>query len=452
MTAAVLHAPAEAGSIVSHIQNYALPFAYGAAIFALTGLFVIYLILIERKITPAADGENEPLRDDAGRSRELGLEVWKLAIAEAFDPRNESGVSWFAAYLGVVIAVVACAALLFGPAIGIADLNIGLFFIVAVSSLGIFGFLLGSEPRNGKAAEATLQDGARWISFQVVAILGLISIVIFAGSFSLKVIVQAQSDQGAWFIFYAPVGFVIYFAASVMSAERRSSETPDHPARAIGTARIQGRGLRKALSCLAEYLNVIVVAGIAATVFFGGWLRPFARYHDCFFGTQIELVDAFPALLFLAFAGWCFWLAYSDRPKLQERSIRIAGGLCAALAVGMFAALFASPETMEAVHGAFWFCAKMAGLLYGFLWLRATVPSYTFERGVQVAWRVLVPLAAANLILAACAISMTQLWDFGPGVSSFVATLATLGFAIWLWSANGGHREPVAPATPADAR
>ncbi len=197
---------------------------------------------------------------------------------------------------------------------------------------------------------------------------------------------------------------------------------------------------------------MIVFAAIAATVFFGGWLRPFARYHDRFFGTQVELVDAFPALLFLAFAGWCFWLAYGNDRKLQQRRARIAGGFCAAFAIVMSVALFASPETMAAIHGTFWFCAKVASLLYGFLWIRAVVPRSAFERGIPAAWRVLVPVATVNLILAACAISMTQLWDFGPGVSSFVTTLATVAFAGWLWSADGGRREPVAPAAPADAR
>jgi formate hydrogenlyase subunit 4 len=177
-------------------------------------------------------------------------------------------------------------------------------------------------------------------------------------------------------------------------------------------------GFRWSLYFLAEYANMIIVAGIATTLFLGGWLRPFASYHDHLPGTPIELLDALPSLLVLGVALYCFFLAPKQPVKIQKLVMVLVGGLCLAIAGILAGALFASPTVLQGVHGAFWFMAKVLAYLYCFLWFRFTFPRYRFDQLMRLGWRFLIPLALVNLITMATALLISREWGWSLRITS----------------------------------
>jgi NADH-quinone oxidoreductase subunit H len=191
-------------------------------------------------------------------------------------------------------------------------------------------------------------------------------------------------------------------------------------------------GFRWSLYFLAEYANMVIVAGIATTVFLGGWLRPLASFHEHFPGTSIEWPDAFPSLLTLGVAFYCLSLAPKQPVKIQKIVMLAVAILCFILSGALLGALFAPTGVMQGIHGAFWFMAKVFAYLYAFLWFRFTFPRYRFDQLMRLGWRFLIPLALVNVIGVGVAIVLRQQLGWGPVASLIPTTLATLGVAIWL--------------------
>jgi NADH-quinone oxidoreductase subunit H len=205
-------------------------------------------------------------------------------------------------------------------------------------------------------------------------------------------------------------------------------------------------GFRWSLYFLAEYANMIIVAGIATTLFLGGWLRPFPRVHEHLFGTSVELLDALPSLIFLGIGLYCFRLTPRQPVQIQKLVMAAVGGLCLLLAGAMAAALFASPVVMAGVHGGFWFMAKVMAYLYAFLWIRFTFPRYRFDQLMRLGWRFLIPLALVNVIGVGTAIVLQQQWGWNPRFAELVTLAATVGVAVWL--ASEGEKPAAAVLAP----
>ncbi len=263
----------------------------------------------------------------------------------------------------------------------------------------------------------------------------------------MKEIVQAQYDQGTWFIFSVPVGFFIYMVGSIAETNRAPFDLPEAESELVAGYMTEYSGFRWSLYFLAEYANMIIVAGIATTLFLGGWLRPFARWHDHFPGTSLEFFDVIPSLVFLGAAAYCFYLAPKQPVQIQKIVMAAFGGACLLLAGAMAAALFASPVVMAGIHGAFWFMAKVVAYLYAFLWFRFTFPRYRFDQLMRLGWRFLIPLALVNVIDVGIAIILRQELGWSPFWAMLLMTLVTLGVAMWLASEGA---KPATTLQPAD--
>ncbi|MDE3171382.1 MAG: NADH-quinone oxidoreductase subunit H [Acidobacteriota bacterium] len=346
---------------------------------------------------------------------------------------------WLASIISVAGGIVAFAALSFGPAVYLADLDTGLIFIIGASFLGILGGVLarGFSAR-GASLAGVARNGMRVASFEAASALALISGIILAGSLSVRQVVQAQLDQGAWFFFLAPLGFALYLASSIAGID--SAARP--PVRAASKTAQNGPDrsgiFRWPFGSLGASIHLLVGAGLASTVFMGGWLRPFASYHDHFAGTPIELLDALPPVTMVAATAYCRWLSSVETDPVRKRLMKIASGTCAALFVVFAGILFAPAAAIAAVHGAFWFAAKMAGYIYAFLWLRARIPQFRFGRSIRGAWNFLIPVAAINAAAVAAALVARERWDWSPAASMLLTTLFTLLFAVWLGLHDAG--------------
>ena len=355
---------------------------------------------------------------------------------------------WMAPLVSVTMALLAYAALPIGPAFQIADLNVGLLFILGISSLGIYGIVLGGWASNSHySLLGALRSAAQLVSYETAAGLGLVSALLLAGSLSMKEIVQAQYDQGTWFIVSVPIGFFVYMVGSIAETNRAPFDLPEAESEFVAGYMTEYSGFRWSFYFLAEYANMIIVAGIATTLFLGGWLRPFARWHDHFPGTSLEFFDVIPSLVFLAAAAYCFYLAPKQPVQIQKIVMAAFGAACLLLAGAMAVALFASPAVMAGIHGAFWFMVKVVAYLYGFLWFRFTFPRYRFDQLMRLGWRFLIPLALVNVIDVGIAIILRQELGWSPFWAMLLMTLVTLGIAMWLASEGA---KPASTLQPAD--
>ena len=422
-----------------------LPIIYGVVIVAILPLAAGYIVLAERKIMADMQARLGPMRVGPHGLLQPIADALKLLLKEDIIPENaDRFLFWLAPVASVGMAMLAYAALPFGPAFQVADLNVGLLFILGVSSLGIYGIVLGGWASNSHySLLGALRSAAQLVSYETAAGLGLVSALVWAGSLSMKAIVQAQSDRGIWFVFYAPVGFFIYLVASVAETNRAPFDLPEAESELVAGYMTEYSGFRWALYFLAEYANMVVVAGIATTLFLGGWLRPLARVHQHFPGTSVEVLDLLPGLIFLAAAAYCFRLVRRQPVQIQKQFMLGVAALCAFLAVIMFASLYAPAGVMAGIHGAFWFLAKVGAYIYFFLWFRFTFPRYRFDQLMRIGWRFLIPLALVNVIGAAVAIAISEQWGIYPVFTVLITFIATVAVAVWL--AAGGEN-PISTA------
>jgi NADH-quinone oxidoreductase subunit H len=422
------------------LETLVIDLSDAAAIVGFLLLGLVCIAVLDRKPAKA------PAPAAARRGADLPELLERLAIslrsyARGLLAENPGRfLPWLASIISLASGIVGFAALSFGPSIHLADLNIGLVFIFGASFLGVCGGVLA---RGFSAQEATLaglaRNAVRAVSFECAAALALISGVILAGSISVKQIVEAQFDQGAWFFFLAPLGFLLYLASSIAGIDSVA-----RPSIRPGLEGAQNSGgdahvFRWPFGSLGASIHLLIGAGIATTVFGGGWLRPFANYHDHFAGTSIELLDALPPLAVAATAAYCLRLASVELERGRKQMMKIAGGVCAGLFAILAGVLFAPVEALEAVHGAFWFLAKMAAYIYAFMWLRARIPQFRFGRPIRAAWNFLIPTAAVNMAAVAAALVARERWNWSPASSTFVMTAVALGIAIWLGLNDAGE-------------
>src|SRR5579863_3743436 len=418
----------------STFRQLVLPILYGVVIVAVLPLAAGYIVLLERKVMADMQARLGPMRVGPHGLLQPIADALKLLLKEDIIPQNaDRFLFWLAPVASVGMALLAYAALPFGPAFQVADLNVGLLFILAVRSLGIYGIVLGGwAPNSHYSLLGALRSAAQLVSYETAAGLGLVAALVWAGSLSMNSIVQAQYDHGVWFIFYAPVGFFIYMVGSIAETNRAPFDLPEAESELVAGYMTEYSGFRWALYFLAEYANMIVVAGIATTLFLGGWLRPGARYHEQIPGTSIEWLDALPALLTLGVALYCLSLVAKQPVKIQKIVMMLVAVLCLGVACVLAGALFAPPAVMQGIHGAFWFMAKVFAYIYAFLWIRFTFPRYRFDQLMRLGWRFLIPLALVNVIGVGVAIVLRQQFAWGPIVSLIPTTLATLGVAMLL--------------------
>jgi len=434
--------------IPQSIMPFILPVVYAVVVVAVLPLLAGYIVLMERKVMADMQARLGPMRVGPHGLLQPIADAVKLLLKEDIIPdKADRLMFWFAPLVSVTMALLAYSALAIGPAFQIADLNIGLLFILAVSSLGIYGIVLGGWASNSHySLLGALRSAAQLVSYETAAGLALISVLLLAGSLSMKDIVQAQSDQGVWFGFSVPFGFFIYLVGSIAETNRAPFDLPEAESELVAGYMTEYSGFRWSLYFLAEYANMVIVAGIATTLFLGGWLRPGARYHEQIPGTSIEWLDALPALLTLGVALYCISLVRKQPVKIQKIVMALVAGLCVIIAGVLAGALVAPPAVMQGIHGAFWFMAKVFAYIYAFLWIRFTFPRYRFDQLMRLGWRFLIPLALVNVIGVGVAIVLRQQWAWGPIVSLIPTTLGTLGVAMLLAKDDA----PVSEAQTAD--
>jgi NADH-quinone oxidoreductase subunit H len=261
--------------------------------------------------------------------------------------RADKWVFTAAPIISMVPALIVYAVIPFGPEVSlfgrkvtlfITDINVGLLYVVSVASVGVYGIILAGYASNSKyPLLASLRASAQLISYEVAVTLTLVSVIMMAGTLSMVGIVRAQEAGHVWFAFVQPVAFVIFFIGGLAETNRAPFDLPEAEQELTGGFHTEYSGMRFALFFLAEYANMIVVSSVATTLFLGGWLRPFPNI------AMLGFLDIVPS-----------WM---------------------------------------------WFLIKSFVFLYIFIWVRATLPRYRYDQLMRLGWKVLIPLAIANLVV-----------------------------------------------------
>jgi NADH-quinone oxidoreductase subunit H len=415
-------------------QTYAASLLCAVIIVLALPLLAACILIVERKIMAETAARHDAANSGFHSLLQPIADAVKLILQKDSAPTSvDRLVFWVAPLISMLVALLAFSVLPVGPAFQIADVNVGLLFILGIVSLGIYGLFLGDWASNHQySPSAALCRADALVSYQLVGILGLISALLLAGSLSMREIVQSQLDQGQWFVFYVPVGFVIYFIGSLVATNHAPVESLDGTRKIVDEQTTEYSGFRWFLHFLTEYTNMIIFAGVATTVFLGGWLRPLASYRDRFPGSSIELLDVMPVVVVAGIAVYCFRRALKQPVKIRRTGTWYVGGTCAFAAVVLAASWFAPEAFMQGVHGAFWFLVKAGGYIYCLLRVRFMFPRLRLGFSTQLAWRVLVPVACVNLITVAVAILTAQDTGLPMRLTTILSTLVALAIAWWL--------------------
>jgi NADH-quinone oxidoreductase subunit H len=330
------------------IDTFIIPLLKILIVLNATLVGVTYMVLLERKVIAWAQSRLGPMRVGPYGILQPIADAVKLMLKEDITPvRADKWVFTAAPIISMVPALVVYAVIPFGPEVSlfgrkvtlfITDINVGLLYVVSVASVGVYGIILAGYASNSKyPLLASLRASAQLISYEVAVTLTLVSVIMMAGTLSMVGIVRAQEAGHVWFAFVQPVAFVIFFIGGLAETNRAPFDLPEAEQELTGGFHTEYSGMRFALFFLAEYANMIVVSSVATTLFLGGWLRPFPNI------AMLGFLDIVPS-----------WM---------------------------------------------WFLIKSFVFLYIFIWVRATLPRYRYDQLMRLGWKVLIPLAIANLVV-----------------------------------------------------
>ncbi len=421
--------------LIEFFRPHALPLLYALVIVALLPLVAGYIVLVERKVMADMQARLGPMRVGPHGLLQPIADALKLLIKEDIIPENaDVWIFWFAPVLSVTTAMLAMAALAFGPAFQIAkDINVGILFVVGVSALGIFGIVLGGWASNSHySLLGALRSSAQLVSYETAAGMAIVSGLLLSRTLRIRGIVEMQNAQHVWFVFLAPIAFFIYMVASIAETNRAPFDLPEAESELVAGYMTEYSGFRWALYFLAEYANMMVVASVATTLFLGGWLRPFPNSN------WAVVFDYLPPLLMLLVAGYCFLRAPRQPVAVQKQFMVGVGLLCILLGAGLAVPVFvpAARGLLPAIHGGFWFLLKVFLYLYVFMWLRFTLPRYRFDQLMKLGWHFLIPVSIVNVMSLGLALALhwEMNWRMAPAL--LLTTAITLAIAVWLIAAE----------------
>jgi NADH-quinone oxidoreductase subunit H len=241
--------------------------------YALVGLFLVYA---ERKVCAFMQNRLGPNRVGPFGIFQTIADLFKLLFKELIPIKNADGFLFnLAPFIVIIASFMAIAAIPFAKGLHAIDLNIGVLYVIAVSAMGVIGVLLAGWSSNNKySLIGAMRSGAQIVSYELSVGLSIITIVILAGSMQLSVIVEAQRD--GWFIFKghipAFIAFVIFLISSTAETNRGPFDLAEAESELTAGYHTEYSGIKFAFFFLAEYINMFIVASIAATVFLGGWM------------------------------------------------------------------------------------------------------------------------------------------------------------------------------------
>lgn len=318
-------------------------FVVGVILLILYAVMALILIYFERKICAAFQCRLGPNRVGPWGSIQSVADMVKILIKEIIPINHTDKILFYLAPFFVLVAsFLAFGAIPFGRGLQAFDFNIGIFYILAVSSLGVIGILMAGWSSNNKYSMiGAMRSGAQLISYELSAGLSLLTIVVLSGTMQLSTIVENQAD--CWYLFRghipAIIAFIIYLIAGHAETNRGPFDLPEAESELTAGYHTEYSGIQFGFFYLAEYMNMFIIASIATTMFLGGWM-PF----------HISGMDGFN-------------------------------------------------QVMDYIPSVIWFLGKAFALMFLSLWVRWTFPRLRIDQLLHLEWKYLLPFNMVNLLI-----------------------------------------------------
>jgi NADH-quinone oxidoreductase subunit H len=326
------------------------------AVLGVTILMVAYATWLERKVIGHMQTRLGPMRTGWHGLLQPIADGLKLFFKEDIIPSQASKVSFILAPMMILIpALITVAVIPFGPDVvlkgftvplQITDLNVGVLYVLAFAGLGVYGIVLAGWSSNSKySLLGGVRATAQMISYELAAGLTIIAVFMLSETLSLREIVALQSGPlwGAidflpnWYVFTQPLAFCLFIITGLAEINRTPFDMPEAESELVSGFCTEYSSMKYALFFMAEYANMIVIAGIASTLFLGGWYGPL-------------------------------------------------------------------PSSFGVVN----ILGKVIGIMFFFIWLRATLPRVRYDQLMQLGWKILIPLALANLAVTGLVVILQQ--------------------------------------------
>lgn len=304
---------------------------------------VAYVTMAERKVISYMQGRIGPNRVGFRGVLQPIADVVKLLFKEVIMPTRSNHYLFIVApMLSIMPALAAWAVVPFMKGWVLANINAGLLYLFAMTSLGVYGILVAGWASNSKYAMfGAMRSAAQVISYEIALGFALVGVILASGTMNLSDLVLKQSG-GFWHWLWLPLFplFVVYWIASVAETNRAPFDVAEGESEIVAGFHVEYSGMAFAIFFLAEYANMILVSALASIIFFGGWLSPF-------------------------------------------QGIPVLGNLFAF------------------VPGIFWFLLKMCFFIFLYFWMRATFPRYRYDQIMHLGWKILIPVTLVWLIVVA---------------------------------------------------
>jgi len=377
-----------------------VPLVISVVIIGVFPLLAGYIVLVERKVLADLQVRLGPMRvGPHGILQPLADAVKLLQKEDIIPEQADKWLFWAAPVIPAVTALSAFALLPFSEFLRVVDVNVGLLVIMAFSALGIVGIIVGGWSSNSHySLLGALRSTAQLVSYEVAMGLALVAGVMSAGTLSMIEMVRTQQERGLWLVFdnygLMIVPFMIFLIAAIAETNRLPFDLPEAESELVAGYMTEYSGFRWALYFLAEYASIFVMGGVAITLFWGGWLRPFPNVA----WLEIPLNVGFPVVLFAGSGLLTLRLARRLRPKSPARAAFLA--LCAVVLI-LIAPLFLIPAVNGAVIGLFWFFLKVTVIVYLMIWIRGTFPRFRYDQLMSIGWKILIPVALGAILVNA---------------------------------------------------
>ncbi len=420
--------------ITSHLGSKVTPGEAGNQFWALIYVFIIFagvaltvmwlLNWVERKALAHFQIRLGPMRTGPHGLLQPFADALKLILKEDIIPAQaDQFVFWVAPMIGLLASFTVYTVIPFGPSQAVSDMNIGILFMLGVSSLGVLGIVVAGWASNSHyPLIGALRSSAQMVSYEVAMGLAVVSAILMTsmnasgtGTLSMLGIVRAQQQQGIWFIFkFFPLGFIafaIFAIAMVAETNRTPFDQAEAESELTAGYHTEYSGLRWSLFMLAEYAAMIAVSSIAVALWLGGWMHPFPNLLS---SPAWEFIFSLcPGLTFVGLAAIAF-IGAARMPSYSFFRIQRLGLAVFAAVLGFVALLLLviavagrSGDTSlaarfrEGIDYVYWFLLKVAVFIYLFIWYRATWPRYRFDQLMRIGWKVMLPISLGVLMLTA---------------------------------------------------